>query len=215
MNPQSVDWERYIVRSDLGAGLRMATLDRFRDHLNHYLMSLRVGFQDREIDIMGAVDWSAIVSDEQFHKGGKFDVKLATDWFKGELTERLEQELAAAEKRKAREGNRVKMMHKVFDDMGEDKVPMTTLITGTLIGLQVPPKEQELEKDLVTIHIQNPDNHDFAVYSAGPSSGVIRVKDIKGKETELFKRLKGSREESARLYWHSDFTPGGPTRAKG
>lgn len=199
------------MRSDMGSPLRMATLDRFRDHLNHYLMSLEIGFQT-EIEIMGAVDWSQIVSDSEFIKGGKFDVKLACDWFKSELTERLESEVAAAEARKAREGNRVKMIHKVFDDMGEDKVAMTTVVTGTLIALQVPPKEQEAEKDAITSYLQNPNNEDFAIYSAGPGSGVVRVKNLKGKLTELYARLANDKQEAARLYYHAKHTSEGPTR---
>lgn len=161
---------------------------------------------------MSAIDWALIVADPDFQKAGKFDAKLAIDWFKSELTARVEAEVKAAQAKKDREGKRVASIHGVFDDMGKDILPINMVVTGALIALQVPVKEQATEAEVITTYLQDPKNHDFASYAAGPGSGIVRVQDIKGKETAHYKAMKAG--DRTKLHYHSEHNAGAPTRGK-
>ena len=173
-----ISWQDYIVRSELGSPLRHATIEQFQHHLDHYLMSLQMGsYVERTVPRMATVDWAQLVREERFIKNGKFDVKLAVDWFKHELTERLDAILAAEQARKQRAENRVAAIHKAFDDLEESIIPYPNLLMTAMITLDLPAKEVRGEEHQINLYLAEPSNLDFATYSAGPKSGVLRVTD--------------------------------------
>lgn len=196
----------------MGSVLQIATEERFADHLNHYLYLQRTGYEGKELPAMGAVDWSAIVSDEEFQNAkGKFDPALAVDWFKRELTEKAAELVKQAEHAKERDKNRVKLIHAQFDAYGEEKIPEAMLVQAVLGASMVPIRELDAEKDKIISFLHNPAEVSFASYSAGPSSGIVRVLLPNGKPTKFYSEM--SIADKGKLYYHQDHTPEGPTRA--
>jgi hypothetical protein len=182
-----VDWEEYLVRSELGSALPMATLDKFRDHLNYYLMLQANGLLANlgllEVSTMSNVDWHGLITDPQFSKGGKFDSKLAVDWFRGELGEQVGKIAAEEESRRNFEKNMGKALHAVYDQAGKDILPRPVLIEYALRELKVGiAQHDEAYQKLADYIMIGGEDETFGTI-LGPSGGTVRCKDAKGSPT--------------------------------
>jgi hypothetical protein len=182
-----VDWGHYMVRSELGSLLAEATKEKFRDHLNHFLLLVRQGTTELEVSGMEHIDWHALIADEEFQKGGKFDPKLAADWFKAELTAQIEKVKKDEEVKASFAKNMAKVLHHIFDSNSRDVVPRGLLIEYALRELDVPMNQHDECYDLIENYLE--ESGDFGVI-LGPSGGTIRLHDASGKETKQSKEMK-------------------------
>jgi hypothetical protein len=169
-----VDWQGYIARSEYGAPLEYQTLEKFKDHLNHFLMLRRLGESlpyDLEVQTMELVNWSEIAK-QHTAKNGDIDVKAATSWFGQQLAAQVQALKDAAEAKANFQIGMEKAIHGVFDEAGTNLLPKDVVIQYALRSLKIPMSLYAESKEALQAFLDLPDG-DFGS-KAGAGGGMAR-----------------------------------------
>jgi hypothetical protein len=202
---QLVEWDSYLCKSSHGTILAYASLQKFKDELNYFLLLTRAGnlvTSAAEVLNMALVDWNAIHLDKRFQdKKGKFDPETAVDWFRSEMEGQIKAAAEAHGKRLEREKNRAKMIHRVFDEAGGDKekLQLDFVIKAVISMAGVGWKDIAEEESKIKDYLFNEETKEFAYYSAGPYSGIVRAKREDGTVSPAYAALSSSQMERSKL----------------